>query len=134
MGNSPVDKSKDFIKSGKTLITDISSDRHLNKINKAALLAQDGINPKKKEESKKEKFDWADEGLSAYGKSDHSLVVCWNSHTKLCDHSYVASTRQDRSYFHCQCLYWNFEKLLSVFKQTIRRSKTKKVKLRKKKK
>ena len=43
MGNSPVDKSKDFIKSGKTLITDIASDRHLNKINRNALLSQDGI-------------------------------------------------------------------------------------------
>ena len=46
MGNSPVDKSKDFIKSGKTLITDVSSDRHLNKINKGALLAQNGIQSK----------------------------------------------------------------------------------------
>lgn len=29
MGNSPVDKSKDFIKSGMTLITEVSSDKYL---------------------------------------------------------------------------------------------------------
>jgi hypothetical protein len=29
MGNSPVDKSKDFIRSGMTLITDIASDKYL---------------------------------------------------------------------------------------------------------
>jgi hypothetical protein len=32
MGNSPTDKSKDFIKSGMTLITQIESDRILKKI------------------------------------------------------------------------------------------------------
>ncbi|AOV57339.1 hypothetical protein S170810_084 [Synechococcus phage S-CAM1] len=31
MGNSPTDKSKDFIKSGMTLITQIDSDRYLKK-------------------------------------------------------------------------------------------------------
>lgn len=31
MGNSPTDKSKDFIASGMTLITDPASDRYLNK-------------------------------------------------------------------------------------------------------
>lgn len=31
MGNSPVDKSKDFIKSGMTLITEVNSDRLLKK-------------------------------------------------------------------------------------------------------
>jgi hypothetical protein len=31
MGNSPVDKSKDFIKSGMTLITEMNSDRYLKK-------------------------------------------------------------------------------------------------------
>jgi len=46
MGNSPVDKSKDFIKSGKTLITERSSDRYLNKINSNALLSQDGTQSK----------------------------------------------------------------------------------------
>ena len=29
MANSPVDKSKDFIKSGMTLITELSSDKYL---------------------------------------------------------------------------------------------------------
>jgi hypothetical protein len=29
MGNSPVDKSKDFIKSGMTLVTETASDKHL---------------------------------------------------------------------------------------------------------
>ena len=29
MGNSPTDKSKDFIRSGMTLITQIDSDKHL---------------------------------------------------------------------------------------------------------
>jgi hypothetical protein len=32
MGNSPTDKSKDFIKSGMTLITQIESDRLLKKV------------------------------------------------------------------------------------------------------
>ena len=31
MGNSPVDKGKDFIKKGMTLITEVSSDRLLRK-------------------------------------------------------------------------------------------------------
>lgn len=31
MGNSPTDKSKDFIRSGMTLITQIDSDKYLNK-------------------------------------------------------------------------------------------------------
>lgn len=31
MANSPVDKSKEFIESGMTLITDYASERHLNK-------------------------------------------------------------------------------------------------------
>lgn len=31
MGNSPTDKSKDFIKSGKTLITEIAADALLKK-------------------------------------------------------------------------------------------------------
>lgn len=34
MANSPVDKSKDFIKSGMTLITELSSDKHLKKSKK----------------------------------------------------------------------------------------------------
>jgi len=34
MGNSPTDKSKDFIKSGMTLITQIDSDRYLKKMKK----------------------------------------------------------------------------------------------------
>ena len=33
MANSPVDKSNAFIESGMTLITEISSDKYLNKIN-----------------------------------------------------------------------------------------------------
>lgn len=32
MGNSPVDKSKDFIKSGMTLISEPASDRWLRKV------------------------------------------------------------------------------------------------------
>lgn len=31
MGNSPVDKSKDFIKSGMTLVTELNSDKYLEK-------------------------------------------------------------------------------------------------------
>jgi len=31
MGNSPTDKSKDFIKSGMTLITEVASDKYLKK-------------------------------------------------------------------------------------------------------
>ena len=31
MGNSPVDKSKDFIRSGMTLITEISSEKYLKR-------------------------------------------------------------------------------------------------------
>jgi hypothetical protein len=31
MGNSPVDKSKDFIKSGMTLVTELNSDKYLKK-------------------------------------------------------------------------------------------------------
>ncbi len=34
MANSPVDKSKDFIDKGMTLITEQSSDKYLNKSNK----------------------------------------------------------------------------------------------------
>ena len=34
MANSPVDKSKDFIKSGMTLITELSSDKYLKKSQK----------------------------------------------------------------------------------------------------
>tara|TARA_X000000950_G_scaffold58802_1_gene71279 strand:+ start:4780 stop:4908 length:129 start_codon:yes stop_codon:yes gene_type:complete len=34
MGNSPTDKSKDFIKSGMTLITQVDSDRYLKKMKK----------------------------------------------------------------------------------------------------
>lgn len=34
MANSPVDKSKDFIKSGMTLITEIASERYLKKSKK----------------------------------------------------------------------------------------------------
>lgn len=34
MGNSPTDKSKDFIKSGMTLITQVESDKYLKKIKK----------------------------------------------------------------------------------------------------
>ena len=34
MANSPVDKSKDFIKYGMTLITERASDRHLGKSKK----------------------------------------------------------------------------------------------------
>jgi hypothetical protein len=32
MGNSPTDRSKDFIKSGMTLITQIASDKLLKKV------------------------------------------------------------------------------------------------------
>lgn len=32
MGNSPTDKSKNFIRSGMTLITQIDSDKHLKKV------------------------------------------------------------------------------------------------------
>ena len=32
MGNSPTDKSKDFIRSGMTLITQIDSDKYLKKV------------------------------------------------------------------------------------------------------
>lgn len=32
MANTPVDKSKDFIESGMTLITDPASDRYLKKV------------------------------------------------------------------------------------------------------
>ena len=45
MGNSPVDKSKDFIKSGMTLITELSSEKYL----KAKKDKKKAIN--KKEES-----------------------------------------------------------------------------------
>lgn len=31
MGNSPTDKSKDFIESGMTLITEVASDKYLKK-------------------------------------------------------------------------------------------------------
>jgi|TARA_B100000674_G_C37389172_1_gene711047 hypothetical protein len=34
MGNSPTDKSKDFIKSGMTLITQVDSDKYLKKMKK----------------------------------------------------------------------------------------------------
>lgn len=34
MGNSPTDKSKDFIESGMTLITEVSSDKFLKKLKK----------------------------------------------------------------------------------------------------
>jgi hypothetical protein len=34
MANSPVDKSKDFVKSGMTLITELSSDKYLNRSKK----------------------------------------------------------------------------------------------------
>ena len=34
MGNSPTDKSKDFIKSGMTLITQVDSDKYLKKLKK----------------------------------------------------------------------------------------------------
>ena len=34
MANSPVDKSKDFIKSGMTLITELASDKHLKNAKK----------------------------------------------------------------------------------------------------
>ena len=34
MGNSPTDKSKDFIKSGMTLITQVDSDKDLKKLKK----------------------------------------------------------------------------------------------------
>jgi len=37
MANSPVDKSKDFIKSGMTLITETASDRYLKKANSSQL-------------------------------------------------------------------------------------------------
>ena len=42
MGNSPVDKSKDFIKSGMTLITEVSSDKYL----KQKKSGKKGINKK----------------------------------------------------------------------------------------
>ena len=47
MGNSPTDKSKDFIKSGMTLITQIDSDRLLKKAS----------NKKKTENSYTERID-----------------------------------------------------------------------------
>ena len=31
MGNSPVDKSEDFIKSGMTLITEVNSDKYIKR-------------------------------------------------------------------------------------------------------
>jgi hypothetical protein len=34
MANSPVDKSKDFIKSGMTLITELASDKYLKNAKK----------------------------------------------------------------------------------------------------
>ena len=34
MGNSPTDKSKDFIKSGMTLITQVDSEKYLKKLKK----------------------------------------------------------------------------------------------------
>ena len=34
MGNSPTDKSKDFIKSGMSLITQVDSDKYLKKLKK----------------------------------------------------------------------------------------------------
>tara|TARA_A200000113_G_scaffold213673_1_gene216304 strand:+ start:1968 stop:2096 length:129 start_codon:yes stop_codon:yes gene_type:complete len=34
MGNSPTDKSKDFIKSGMTLITQLESEKYLKKVDK----------------------------------------------------------------------------------------------------
>ena len=34
MANSPVDKSKDFVKSGMTLITELSSDKYINRSKK----------------------------------------------------------------------------------------------------
>ena len=34
MGNSPTDKSKDFIKSGMTLNTQVDSDKYLKKMTK----------------------------------------------------------------------------------------------------
>jgi len=46
MGNSPVDKSKDFINSGQTLITEMSSDKYLNKINNNASHLSNGIKSK----------------------------------------------------------------------------------------
>ncbi len=42
MGNSPTDKSQDFIKSGMTLITQVSSDKHLKKINNKASQSLNG--------------------------------------------------------------------------------------------
>lgn len=33
MGNSPVDKGKDFIESGMTLVTEMNSERYLKKKN-----------------------------------------------------------------------------------------------------
>jgi len=35
MANSPVDKSNDFIQSGMTLITEISSEKYLKKVKKS---------------------------------------------------------------------------------------------------
>ena len=35
MGNSPTDKSKNFIESGMTLITDLAADKLLNKAKQA---------------------------------------------------------------------------------------------------
>tara|TARA_B100000085_G_scaffold204715_1_gene188311 strand:- start:866 stop:997 length:132 start_codon:yes stop_codon:yes gene_type:complete len=34
MANSPVDKSKEFIDKGMTLITELSSEKHLKKVSK----------------------------------------------------------------------------------------------------
>ena len=55
MGNSPVDKSKSFIESGMTLITQTSSDKHLNKINKHESLLSNGIQSEKERGSQKGK-------------------------------------------------------------------------------
>ena len=43
MGNSPVDKGKDFIQSGKTLITDISSDKYLIDVKDPVKVEQENI-------------------------------------------------------------------------------------------
>ena len=44
MANSPVDKGKEFIESGMTLITEYASERYLSKVTKKESPSRGGIN------------------------------------------------------------------------------------------
>ena len=55
MANSPVDKSKDFIDKGMTLITEQSSDKYLNKSNKKKENKNECVFVDKEGEEKREK-------------------------------------------------------------------------------